>query len=113
MVSWVAFLPVVGLLSAIFFIPLLCLYYALRSLRYSRLMHSLADEHSLHYTRPNVFRPPTVNGFYKGRSVVVDYVNGCMKIRSFHSGEVADEFTVGTEDDIRMMGVLGAMKLDF
>jgi hypothetical protein len=112
MANWEAFIPAVILLTVIFFIPLIAAYFALKSWLFSRRMRRLAFELSLHYTQPIPFRAPSINGFYKGRDVVVDYFNDNTRIRVFHTGEVKDEFTIGTLDHFRLSDLKGAMRPD-
>ena len=93
--------PPVALLTVIIFVLLVLLRSALRALRFNSMMKSLAAEYALHYTHPVKSRPPTVNGFYRGREVVVDTLSGVedgggdyTRVRVFHKGEVNNDFTV-------------------
>ncbi|MBD3388082.1 MAG: hypothetical protein GF416_03455 [Candidatus Altiarchaeales archaeon] len=70
---------------------------------FNRSMRSLARDMGLNYTQTLVFRPPKVNGFYNGRDVVVDTFEkpgggDRIRVRVFHSGELSDEFTVGSKE---------------
>ncbi|MFH0863131.1 MAG: hypothetical protein V1875_08910 [Candidatus Altiarchaeota archaeon] len=112
MATLIELAPAVFLLTIIFFIPLLAVYFAGRSWLFTRHMKSLAYELVLNYSRPLALSPPTVNGFYKGRDVVVDYADGCTRFRAFHSGEVPAEFTVASAEYFTARNIPGSMRFD-
>jgi hypothetical protein len=106
MVDWPQLIPPTILLSIIVFVCLTVVYSFLRSRRFDLMMKSLASDFAFNYTQPILFRPPAVNGFYRGREVVVDIcVNESgdtrqeyTRVRVFHNGNVDEEFTVGRRE---------------
>ena len=105
------------LLTLITFVCLSILYSLARYLIFCIRVRSLASELALHYTQAVKLRPPTLGGFYREREVAIDYMDGCTRIRAFHDGKVADEFTVGLDDCFARAGLrarkLGSSNSDF
>jgi hypothetical protein len=101
-----------SLFSLILLVILLLAHEAYRMLRFHSLMRSLANDLHLHYSQPIFFRPPSVNGFYRGRDVAFDVVGGDVRARVFHVNESNEEFTVGTIEYFKTRGPSGAIKLD-
>jgi hypothetical protein len=102
MSDWLSLIVPTFLLTVMSFVCLIVLRIIYRNLRFNFAMKSLARELALNYTQPVISRPPTVNGFYRGREVVVDTMdnipelkNGdCTRVRVFHRGSVENDFTV-------------------
>jgi hypothetical protein len=93
-----------ALLAVFLYVVLIGAYKAASSARHTLFMRSLAHELALSYNQPIVLRPPSLGGVYRGREVAVDFVGEFLRVRAFHRGEIADEFTVGTEEYLKMAG---------
>jgi hypothetical protein len=104
MPDWVRLAPAVVLLAVILYVLLYLALSLQRSLRLNMMMRSLAHDMALHYTQTTFFRPPSVGGTYKRREVAFDVVGDDIRIRAFHSGEVASDFSAGTPDYFRRRG---------
>jgi len=103
------------LLTLLIFVCLMVIHRLLKALMLNHFMKSLASELGFSYTQTVPLRPPAINGFYRGREVVVDSVEKENKkhtrVRVFHIGNVEKEFTIAPRKYFSDNG-LSSMKVD-
>jgi hypothetical protein len=112
MSGWLALLPAVFLATVYVYCCLLVLRAILKAVWFYRSMRKAAHALSLRYIQPVITRPPTLCGTYRGREVVIDYVDydvgsrqvEVTRVRAFHKGELAQEFSVGDLESLRNIG---------
>ncbi len=104
--------PPAALLAAMAFAVLVASYKVLERLQLNHMMRKLASELALNYSQTVPTRPPSVNGFYRGRDVVVDVSDDTMRLRVFHASDVGEPFTVGPKEYFSENNIPGARSID-
>lgn len=105
-------LPAVLLATIFVFACLLAFRVVFKALWFYEMMRKVAVKLTLRYYQPLISRPPVLCGVYGGREVVIDFVDFYVgftrievtRVRVFHNGTLAQEFSVGDLPLLKRIG---------